>query len=358
MANIFSNCASLTAVPSLDTANVTDMAQMFSGCSSLTAVPLLDTANVTNMQSMFSSCYSLTAVPLLDTANVTNMTQMFSNCWALPTVPLFDTSSVTTMSSIFLNCYSLVSIPAMDVSAAISGGSVIANMSINGGGNISWCDLQNIKTTISFSNQKLSGAAIENIFDNLAPNILSQTITMSGNYGLSRERVIKSNVVGYTNGSRTATLSDTSGLEVGMYILTNVPQYSVTFNYSGNTVTFSNHSFSAGTPVTFSGSTFSSPITSGTPGIFAWRTYYIVNPTTNTFQLAETLGGSPVTFSTTLVAGQSGVMRVKTYITAIVPNTSIELSWPYPSSSAPFGSLTAYNVDFWLALSKNWAVTT
>lgn len=56
-------------------------------------------------------------------------------------------------------------------------------------------------------------------------------------------------------------------------------------------VTWAGHGFSAGQAV--------KPTTSGTlpAGITAGRIYYVVSPTTNTFQLAETIGGTPINTS-------------------------------------------------------------
>ena len=62
MSSMFSSCYSLTAIPQLDTSNVTNMSNMFNGCSSLTTIPQLETSKVTNMGYMFSSCSSLTTL--------------------------------------------------------------------------------------------------------------------------------------------------------------------------------------------------------------------------------------------------------------------------------------------------------
>ena len=80
---MFYDCSSLTYVPALDTAQVTNMAFMFRGCSALTSVPDMDTSQVTDMSRMFFNCSSLTYVPDLDTAQVTNMSYMLYGCSSL-----------------------------------------------------------------------------------------------------------------------------------------------------------------------------------------------------------------------------------------------------------------------------------
>ena len=111
---MFDGCSSLTSVPDLDTAQVTDMRSMFFGCSSLTSVPAMDTSNVTSMEGMFSGCAALVSVPDMDTSNVTSMAYMFANCAALTTAPEMDTAKVTTMSSMFDGCSALTYVPEMD----------------------------------------------------------------------------------------------------------------------------------------------------------------------------------------------------------------------------------------------------
>ena len=113
---LFKDCRSLTAIPQLDTSNVTNMFRMFHGCSSLTAIPQLDTSNATNMGAMFFDCRSLTTIPQLDTSNVTNMNATFQDCRSLTAIPQLDTSNVTNMSYMFYNSSSITTISQLDMS--------------------------------------------------------------------------------------------------------------------------------------------------------------------------------------------------------------------------------------------------
>lgn len=66
---------------------------------------------------------------------------------------------------------------------------------------------------------------------------------------------------------------------------------SVTFQDTGDTVTLNSHGIAAGTAISFT------TITS-TTGISTNTVYYVVNPTTNTFQVATSVGGSALALTT------------------------------------------------------------
>lgn len=64
----------------------------------------------------------------------------------------------------------------------------------------------------------------------------------------------------------------------------------VTFENAGDTVTLNGHGLKAGDEVSFSGVAPACGVTNGTH-------YFVVNPTTNTFQLALTKGGAGITIT-------------------------------------------------------------
>jgi hypothetical protein len=66
---------------------------------------------------------------------------------------------------------------------------------------------------------------------------------------------------------------------------------SVTFQDTGDTVTLNSHGIAAGSIVAFTSIT-------STTGISTNTNYYVVNPTTNTFQLASSIGGSALALTT------------------------------------------------------------
>lgn len=82
--------------------------------------------------------------------------------------------------------------------------------------------------------------------------------------------------------------------------------YAVTFTDAGDTVTLNSHGLPAGTRVYFSSIT-------STTGISVNTAYYVVSPTTNTFQVASSLGGSALALTTngsgTMLYGATSVVR-------------------------------------------------
>ncbi len=66
---------------------------------------------------------------------------------------------------------------------------------------------------------------------------------------------------------------------------------SVTFTDTGDLVGLTAHGFAAGTQVSF-------PTVTTTTGLTANTRYYVINPLTNSFQIATSAGGSAVTFTT------------------------------------------------------------
>ena len=111
-----SKLRSITGMPYLNTANVTNMSSMFSNCYKLTSIDLshFNTTNVTSMSFMFSCCYGLTSLDLssFNTASVTSMREMFNECSGLTSLDLssFNTASVTNMLYMFYGCSGLMTI--------------------------------------------------------------------------------------------------------------------------------------------------------------------------------------------------------------------------------------------------------
>jgi surface protein len=180
----FQSCLALKTVPLFDTSAATNMSTMFAVCKSLTTIPLFNTSAVTTMLAMFNGCTSLESVPLLDTSSVTNTTQMFQECFNLSTLPAIDTSSVTSMSQMFRNCHTLSNLPALDASSATSSSSY--------GGMFDNCNslasngFTGHKFTFSVQNNKMSAAALDTLYTNLA-TVVGQTITVTGNYGTAAD---------------------------------------------------------------------------------------------------------------------------------------------------------------------------
>jgi surface protein len=339
MTGFLSFMPALKSVPLFNTAAVAGMVSMFHGSSSLRSVPLFNTAAVTNMSNMFNSCTSLESVPLFNTAAVTDMNGIFASCRSLRSVPLFNTAAVTNMNNMFQNCNSMSFIPALSA----AGISSAANMLTGFFGSVSACRITSLKFTVSFSGCKLSADEIATICGNLTAGTASRTLTLTGNYGLG---TVTRTGYGTTAGSTTVTQTNTASLAVGMLVTgTGVSTgVAVTFTDAGDTVTRTAHGLENGTRVSFTAITSTTGITTNTP-------YFVVNATTNTFQVSATSGGAAIN----LVTNGSGTLIYPTYITAITTNTNITLS--EPASATGTVSLTATVADYSLATLKGFAVT-
>jgi acetylglutamate kinase len=226
----------------------------------------------------------------------------------------------------------------MNANAATTLGTVAA------GGNISRFDMINLNATITFASQKLSKIELERIFLNLRRRTVSTTITISGNYGV--DTAVSKTSCGTTNLSKTITQANTSNLAIGMRVTGTGfdAAIAVTFQDSGDTVTLNSHGLNNGTKVSFA-----TIVT--TTGILTNTVYFVINATTNTFQLAATLNGAILPLTT----NGSGTMRYPSYITAITPNTSITVS--APAFVTGTNTLAFRVLDTFHAIGQGWTVS-
>jgi surface protein len=320
MGSMFNGCAALTTVPLFNTASVTaTMLSMFSGCTSLTTVPLFNIVAATNMTSMFQNCTSLTTVPLFNTASVNTMSSMFNNCSSLTTVPLFNTASVNTMSSIFNGCSSLTSLPALNAASLLSLTTMFSTCA-----SLTKIAMTGFKYTFSVAGLKLSRVALELLFSNLGIGT-SQTLTITSNPGA--DTAVSFTLRATTAQSTTILMASTTGLSTGMSIsgtgtgiTTGAP---VTFQDAGDTVTLANHGMSNDDMISFS-------VITTTTGIVINTIYYIISATTNTFQVASTLGGAALPLTT----NGSGTMKYNAKIVTINTNISVVLDRPAATTVA------------------------
>lgn len=414
MLSMFSGCNGLLEVPDYDTSKVTRMDNMFNSCFVLQKAPNFNTSAVTRMDGMFSSCYGIEEYPLYDTSNctsfsgffylsggvksipaydlsknttffrytfnskgvlklpssmnlatVTNMQNFlndagavtalpsFSNTtavtdWggsfqssAVPIGPTLNTSGGTSFDGMFTNSF-VREIPAYDLSNA---NSATAVRLVNGTQNLSRCQAFGMKYSISFGACKLSKTALEEIFGNLGIPVGAQTITITQNPG----NITPVSLSGTTTaGSTTITMANTTGIVAGMQVTgVGTPlstPIAVTFQDAGDTVTLTAHGLSNGDEVSFAAIT-------STTGIVINKIYYVVNAATDTFQVAETLGGAALALTT----NGSGTLRYRAEVVSIVANTSVTISRKATSSGT--NTLAYQNLRTGTALLKGWTVS-
>lgn len=370
MSTMFQNCRALISVPLFNTQNVTNMSLMFQGCTALRTVPLFNTSRNVNISTMFSGCSSLEVVPQFDTRLCTSVTSMFSSCLSLSTVPSFDFTSATSLGSMFSNCSGLVIVPGFTAgsSALTSVGSMfqgctslsqVGPTNVNGvtsatnfnglfqtNSSLTRMQFFNMRFSFTVANCALSKGALEEIFDNLA-TVSSATVTVTNNFGIGASATSASATS--TAGSTVINTVSTSGVAVGMLATgTNCPVTS-TVNGSADpatdTITAVAHGLNNGRKVAFS----SAGVTSG----LAQNTvYYVVNATTDTFQVSSTVGGAPIDFggSTSAVT-----FRYPNYVVSVNPGVSITMDAPQARTGT--ATIQFRSLDLSSATFKNWSVT-
>jgi hypothetical protein len=270
---------------------------------------------------------------------------MFSNCQSLTTVPQFNTALVETINSAFSNCTSLSAIPALNGNGAFSASgytSIFASCFA-----LARSEVTNFKFTHSYANCKLSAAELGSIFTRLPTVASSQTITVTGNYGVGVNTSKAS--LSLTAGSTTIPMADTSGITLGMYVTgtgTGITTgRTVVSDVSADTLTLTAHGLANNTPVSFSS-------LGTTTGVSLWTIYYVVSATANTFQVALTVGGAAINLTGT---GGNMTLRYPSFVTAV--NTNVDVTIDTPIASTGTQTLTFRNLDASTAMLKNWAVT-
>jgi len=376
---MFQNCTSLVNSPKLSLSGNTS--NMFVGCSALKYVPNMSTSTVTNTSTMFQNCYSLESVPDFDLSATTNTSYMFQNCYSLRsfngnmnmpnntnTSDMFDTcstlsyvspivfktgNSVVTTTSMFFACYALQFAPNITNPSASNGLTSmfyscigipeIPAWDLSGAGNISnafsyMYDLVSFKATgmkwnADFTYCRLSKTAIESICNTGLGTSASGsgTLTITQCPGSTLNPAVTTTITA-TAKALTGTVASSVGLVNGMLMSgsslnTWTTATSMATTVSTSIITWTGHNFSNGTIISFK--------TIGTTtGVVINTVYYIVNVTTDTFQVSATSGGSPITFTGT---SSTVTMVWPQYITSIV-GTTITFSAPFGNTGTTISS--------------------
>ena len=268
-----------------DTSKVLYMNLMFGNCSSLKSVPYMNTSIVTTMTSMFNACYCLKTVPLYNTSNVTDMSGMFASCAALTSIPLYDTTKVTTMDYMLNGCTSLVESPAFNTPNCLSFSSFNRN-------NFSLLKMGALDTSKA-SSVSLIAYNCPSLLELPALNV-AKAVTMYQMFdGSPRIRAS-----GITNARFTHTYNSFNlaapAITTIMNNLLSLPTFAVTFTDSGDLITAPSHGLINGN----TNATIRFTSINNTTGILINTNYYVVNSTTNTFQVSLTVGGAAIALTT------------------------------------------------------------
>lgn len=349
--SLFNNCKSLTNVFNMPSSwgGVQDCSYMFQGCSSLTNLTLPNnwSSSINYLTGMFLGCNSLYSITLPYRWTISNLTNMFQNCYSLKKITYTQpvsgaTNTSVTFDTTFSNCYNIESLSIENPINVIS----MDGLSPTNRGNLKSISIPSTGSTFSIppyinvAYTALDRSALESLFNNIPYRLSTKYIYITGCIG--NDSVSLNNVTSTAN-STLLTLSNTYGLTNGMEIngMYINPNRTVTFTSSSNNITYANHQLPAGQKVSF---------TTTLGNVFFNTTYYVVNPTTNTFQVSDTLGGSPIT----ITVDNTTNMRVYPKIVNIVANTSITIDVPAVSSGTSSSTVSLLNKS--IVLLKGWTI--
>ena len=230
--SMFNNTA-IKEVPKFNTSSGLYFNGMFGGCPAIQEIKDFDLSSAVSINNMCSSMPNLRFVSFKNvSSSLTDSRNAFYNCTNLETFPsgLFESadSCPELVSHMFYNCRRVENIPDVNLSRITDGeifytfasassvgeivfgsgssarnlfsgcssishvgyadGSLVNNFSsaFQGCRNLQWCDVSGISVSVGFLYGFLSSGAIENVFNNLASGVTSQTIDIRQNYGTSQ----------------------------------------------------------------------------------------------------------------------------------------------------------------------------
>ena len=181
-ANAFQYCDRLTNLYAYNYSSATTLANMLDGCYSLKSVPNFNiTASCTSLASLCNNCWSLEKAPTFsNSSGVTNVTSMLQSCKSLTTIPsyVFGTITTTSFQNFTTGCDSLQIFPSISIGSSYTTNGVLSScFSLKR-------MLMPLRFTFSVANAKMSATALNEMYTAL-PTVTSQTVTVTGNYGVS-----------------------------------------------------------------------------------------------------------------------------------------------------------------------------
>ena len=179
MEGIHTSNRSLKYIPDYNFSNVISLANAFSSCWYLLSEDKVinTTSSLASLSNTFNGCSSLTkGFRFLNTDNVLTISSMYSNCTMLSEIPTYSFPLLAGTNTFVSSCYSLRIIPNITVGKTAS-----FNFSTNY--NLIRM-LMPIYTSFTVANNKMSATALNEMYTAL-PTVTGQTVTVTGNYGVS-----------------------------------------------------------------------------------------------------------------------------------------------------------------------------
>lgn len=400
---MFSGCSSLTYVPPLDMSAISDASNMFSSCSALQTSPwtTLTAPNITTANGMFTGCVSLLQGPGLNMAQCANYSNMFTNCTTMINLLGDVVNAVSSnCSSMFSSCLALEYVrftgngTITSTSAMFSGCGALEYALLEGNtgtGNTNYTSMFNncvaLRETsdINCSSNTVGGAIGSSNANWTIGRLIGNKYAHSITFFLATateltERALKTigkaaatgttaltltNCYGSGNvtptvtipsGAKVGTVSSAAGITVGMTVGNNLTgtnyvgapawtNISCLTDVTANTLSQNSHGLVDGDKVAITA-------TSTTTGYTTWTIYYVINATTNSFQISTTLGGSALDFGGTAA---TVAVAAPVYVTAI-SGTSVTFNRP-SNGTGSGGAHSFRRCDSYWALLQGWSIT-
>lgn len=205
-ASMFTNCRSLVKAKLINFAACTTYTSMFANCGSLRYVHPIRFAGG-DVSNMFNGCFALVEPPIATVANGVSLYQyltasgitwfdsdthlvmegttpslsgIFTSCSRLKSVKFTSLYGATNITNMCSSCLSLVSLelPSINSQSSVSG--LVPTSS-----DLRVVRIPGAKLTINVAHNKLSAAALNQLFTDLASGVSAQTITVTGNMGIN-----------------------------------------------------------------------------------------------------------------------------------------------------------------------------
>ncbi len=195
--------------PAIDTSSCTNFTNAFQNCDRLTDLYEYNYTSATTLAYMLDGCYSLKSVPNFNiTTSCTSLSNLCNNCWSLEKAPTFsDSSGVIRVESMLAYCKSLTTIPSYVFGTITTSGftqfllgcdslQYMPNITVGS----SYTSLTNVlnncyslkrmltplRFTFTVAYAKMSATALNEMYS-ILPTVTGQTVTVTGNYGVSED---------------------------------------------------------------------------------------------------------------------------------------------------------------------------
>lgn len=181
--NMFNSCTALQSI-SLTIPSAQSVQSMFASCPTLNSVTLTNTSTVQNWAAAFQSCSAIEYISIPSLASTTSLNSTFNGCSALKSIALPSNTLISVLNNAFAGCLALQTVTGINGNAATNSSSY--NTLFNTCPNLQSIGATGMKFTHTITNCKMSATAL-NAYYTALPTVTSQTLTVTGNWGVASD---------------------------------------------------------------------------------------------------------------------------------------------------------------------------